>query len=318
MCIRDPSIKNILVVYIYETDYIGAKRLESWLVHKLILEPNIKDEIRKNAIEEIKEKVRKNPKFLHPVNKERLEYQEKLKFANGNDFTNWMQQVGIVKNPTDVERDKLNNFLKRKKYKNRKEQLDMLAKDRGLENDAEYQRIMSWNSGRRSPYFENENCTMYLGISIGEELFKEFLLTYFERVIGFHPHNRGFDFICKDPRQEFIDRHPHLRLERNKEYMIQLKLLCLQSNDDGWNGWNFHVDHNRIPDFYILSAWDNREYLNPIHIWMFHKNDIIRKKEFWQRISLCITNKQIYLEEYKKYELVCELERLKELKGLMA
>lgn len=60
--------------------------------------------IRKNVVAEIKEKVRKNQKFLSPVNKERLEYQEKLKFANGNEFTCWMQQNGIMKNPAHFHR----------------------------------------------------------------------------------------------------------------------------------------------------------------------------------------------------------------------
>lgn len=35
------DIKNILAVYIYETDYMDTKRLESWLTNKLMSEPNI-------------------------------------------------------------------------------------------------------------------------------------------------------------------------------------------------------------------------------------------------------------------------------------
>ena len=157
--------------------------------------------IRIDIIEEIKEKIKKNPKYLHPCNKERQEDMKNLEFPNGCEYSHWLIQIGAMKSPTDVDRKKLDNFLKRKGYKNRKEQLDYLAKERGLENDAEYQRIMNWNSGRRSPYFKNEDCSIYLGVNIGEELFKEFLFVLFEQVKWFHPHNRGFDFICKDPRQ---------------------------------------------------------------------------------------------------------------------
>lgn len=32
------------------------------------------ENIRKDAIVEIKEKIRNNPKYVHPLNKERLEY----------------------------------------------------------------------------------------------------------------------------------------------------------------------------------------------------------------------------------------------------
>lgn len=53
----------------------------------------------KDVIDEIKEKVRNNPNFLSPCNKERLEHQKKLKFANGNDFTCWMQES---QNYTDI------------------------------------------------------------------------------------------------------------------------------------------------------------------------------------------------------------------------
>lgn len=52
---RDPEIENILVTYIYETDYLDTKRLESWLINKLILEPNINyhDNIIPKKIEDV-------------------------------------------------------------------------------------------------------------------------------------------------------------------------------------------------------------------------------------------------------------------------
>jgi hypothetical protein len=52
------------------------------------------ENIRKNAIDEIKEKVKKNPKYLHPMNKERLEDMKRLIFISGNGFTQWMQKNG--------------------------------------------------------------------------------------------------------------------------------------------------------------------------------------------------------------------------------
>ncbi len=54
------------------------------------------ENMRRNTISEIKEKIKKDPKYLHPCNKERLEYQKNLKFENGYEFTYWLQQNGIT------------------------------------------------------------------------------------------------------------------------------------------------------------------------------------------------------------------------------
>jgi hypothetical protein len=68
-----------------------------------MIEDNIEN-IRRNAISEIKEKM-KVSKYLHPCNKERQEDMKKLEFENGYKFTCWMQQNGILKNPTKVRQE---------------------------------------------------------------------------------------------------------------------------------------------------------------------------------------------------------------------
>ena len=30
-----------------------------------------------------------------------------------------------------------------------------------------------------------------------------------------------------------------------------------------------------LADWFILSAWDNRDSLTPLHVWAFHKDDIV-------------------------------------------
>lgn len=54
------------------------------------------ENIRRDIIIEIKEKVKRNLGYLHPCNKERQEDMKDSNF-NGNEFTNWMQQKGILK-----------------------------------------------------------------------------------------------------------------------------------------------------------------------------------------------------------------------------
>lgn len=49
--------------------------------------------------------LKKNPGssgYLNPCNRERLEDTKRLMFVSGNEFTQWMQQNGIMKNPIDI------------------------------------------------------------------------------------------------------------------------------------------------------------------------------------------------------------------------
>lgn len=125
------------------------------------------ENIRRNAVSEIKEKVRKNQKILNPNNKERLEYQKKLKFANGNDFTNWMQQNGIMKNPTDIGRKKREKIIKDAGCKTEKEYRDNCAQNAGFKNYNERNRVCvrkwRYETGRNLPAEDNPDCSRYFG-----------------------------------------------------------------------------------------------------------------------------------------------------------
>lgn len=135
----------------------------------------------------------------------------------------------------------------------------------------------------------------------------------FENVEKSTRHNDGgVDFICRYARQEFVDTHPQLKLEINKEYKIQLKIRCLIYYSGMSPRWLFDIK-NDVADYFILSAWDNRENLIPLRIWMFHRDDIVRGKPFWQRQNLSITDTSNGLSEFDMYELKDELKILKEL-----
>lgn len=75
------------------------------------------------------------------------------------------------------------------------------------------------------------------------------------------------------------------------------------------------VIHNKvnIADWFTLSAWDNRDSLNPLHVMVFHRNDIIRGRKFWRREVFSITNIPKGLKEFEKYEVTNRLNKLKEL-----
>lgn len=118
----------------------------------------------------------------------------------------------------------------------------------------------------------------------------------FEDPIKMPPNNPGFDWICK--MGEKIDH----------------KGSCIvRSKMTKWEYWEYHIEHNNVADYFILSAWDNRDSLNPLHIWIFHKNDIIRERKFCKFENFGITNSPKKLKELEKYEVTDRLDKLREL-----
>lgn len=230
----------------------------------------------------------------------------------GIEFSEWAKQ----------NKDSVPKYYLDAGCKNRTEYGNYCARRLGYKDEEDRQLEMLHNKGIVGPMSENEDCSYYFGTFIGEELFRRFLSKIFEYVKGFHPANESFDFECENPRREFMDKYPQLKLARDKKYVIQLKLRCFRhKHGKDWLGWLFtHIDYNNIPDYFILCGWDDRESLQPMHIWIFHRDDMVRKghhhtdiEKFWKRSSITITNTQTKLKEFEKYELVDELYKLKEI-----
>jgi len=282
-----------------------------------MVEDSIED-IRRNAVAEIKEKAKKNPMSIHPCSKEFQEDMKRLKFVSGYEFTCWMQQNEILVNPANIKRKELEMAIKNAQCKTIKEYQDKCAQKLGFKNVAEQITEYNHETGRNLSMELNKYCSSNFGIAKGERLlFKRFLEdVIFEDVKGSGKGScdGGIDLICKNARQDFIDKYPQFKLKRNKEYKIQLEMRCLIYRYDTSTYWNFtHIDYNDTPDFFILCGCDNRFDTNPMHIWIFHKNDIVRGYKFWRRNGLHITNKPEKLQEFCRHELYDELEILKRI-----
>ncbi len=253
-----------------------------------MIDDNI-EKLRRDSISNIKEKIKKNLNFLHPCNKDRLEYQKLLKFKSGHDFTYWMQNNGIMKNPTNIDNEyeekmaivlgleshteynrwRHRNTLKNANCKNSREYQNKCANKLNFRDNAERVRNYRHKNGIKIPINECEenDWSAYFGNKT-EELFKEFLLTIFEHVERMHNSNKGFDFRCKNPKQEFITKYSYLKLDKEKEYRIQLKIRCL----DRFNNvsrWSYKIGYNNMADMFILVGFDSKENLNPLHICLF-------------------------------------------------
>lgn len=172
-----------------------------------------------------------------------------------------------------------------------KEYQEKCARDAGFKDKAERDREWLHKTGRNFPSEDNPDCSSWFGY-----ISENYVMKTFEDPIPMPPCNPGFDWKCKKGKR------------------IDHKGRCLgYSKLSNWSGWRFPIRWNNIADYFILSAWDNRDSLTPLHVWIFHKNDIIRGRKFWRRDSIVITNTYMALIEFKNYEVTDRLDKLKEL-----
>lgn len=92
------------------------------------------------------------------------------------------------------------------------------------------------------PMNENKECGIFLGVYVAEGV----LSKVFNNVERMPFGNVGYDFICSN----------------NKK--IDVKSSCIGVNGN----WSFRINMNDIADYFVLIAFDNRDDLNPMHLWM--------------------------------------------------
>lgn len=183
--------------------------------------------------------------------------------------------------------------------KNEKEYIDRIAQGLGYKDHNEQLKEWRYKTGRSLPAEDNPECSSYFG-----DFTESLMIQTFEDVIKMPYGNPGFDWICKNGDK------------------IDNKGVCLGYNIyNNWSGWRFTIRYNNIADWFILSAWDNRSSLNPLHVWAFHKNDMVKYrignqnvlKRFCDRELIAIPNTPEGLKEFEKYEINNRLIKLKEL-----
>jgi len=96
------------------------------------------------------------------------------------------------------------------------------------------------------PFSENKKCPTFLGVHVAERV-----LSYVFRDVKRMPmNNPGFDFIC------------------NRGKKIDVKSSCTRKD----HGWDFRIKRNPIADYFLCLAFDNRDALNPLHVWLLPAN----------------------------------------------
>lgn len=159
-----------------------------------------------------------------------------------------------------------------------------LAKKDGFDNIKEWFKWKDETVGKSLP--ENTNCTAHIGTA-GENTSDQMLIELFgglERNIPLY--GNGYDRIVKGG------------------FKVDIKVRSLRYKENhGWIGFSFEIDYNKKTDYFLLIGIDNLIDRNIMYIWLIHKDEIIRGKKFYSRVSFNITNKENYISKLQKYEV---------------
>lgn len=190
-----------------------------------------------------------------------------------------------------IETGKLNQTKIQKEHSNK------LAINRGFKDDIERRTIQRWDSGKVIRMQDYEECESHIGCVIGEDkIARPIFDSMFEEVIKKKNNNPGYEYVCKNPRQEFLDIYSQFKLERNKEYKIDVKTAHFLDEY-----WKYRIDYNNKADFFLLIGLNTIGNISE-HTWLIYKNEIIRNVQFWMRFTIKIAKYHLY--EFDRYEIL--------------
>ena len=98
------------------------------------------------------------------------------------------------------------------------------------------------SAGKTRPLQDAKDSSSYLGVYVAERALSRIFNTIVRMPYG----NPAFDFIC------------------GKGYKIDVKSACQNTS----KRWAFHINKNELADFFLCLAFDNRDSLTPLHLWL--------------------------------------------------
>lgn len=127
------------------------------------------------------------------------------------------------------------------------------------------------------PMSKNRECSSFLGVHVAERVLSE----VFKDVQKMPMNHPGYDFIC------------------NRGMKIDVKSSTTHTTQRPVDSWSFDINGNAIADYFLCIAFDNRDDLNPLHIWLIPGNAVNDKLTIgisattiakWDTYALCIEN----------------------------
>lgn len=134
-----------------------------------------------------------------------------------------------------------------------------------LEYLKEY-RVKIRKKGGGQSMAENRECPLFLGCHIAERV----LSHVFDDVIRQPVNNPGFDFICNHGKK------------------IDVKSSCLHIRKNEMPSWCFNIKNNKTADYFLCLAFDDRETLTPIYMWLIPSHDVNEKQNICVNIDTYI------------------------------
>jgi hypothetical protein len=118
-------------------------------------------------------------------------------------------------------------------------------------------RCRSINEGH-IPLSEAIDSTSYLGVYIAERA----LSGFFDHITRMPTGNRGFDFLC------------------GRGFRIDVKSSCRRVREGRSDSWLFHTGKNKLTDYFLCLAFNDRRQLTPEHVWMIPAGKVNDQQNF--------------------------------------
>jgi len=204
-------------------------------------------------------------------------------FAVGN-VRKELERIGILKMSAQVDR----------------ECKDKICKSLGYVDSKEYRRELYYEKGVHLPAYVNESCSAYLGTVIGERRdARKILPIILGKIIKEMPYgNPGFDFLI------------------DGDIKVDVKSRRLINNR-----YDFMIRYNNISDYFLCIGYEEDESGNliPVHMWLFKKDEMIRKQEigsryiidkFYRRDTFGISKIPAILDKFRMYDKIDAFRRI--------
>lgn len=183
-------------------------------------------------------------------------------------------------------------------YSNRSEYITELLEDRGFSHWSEYgdyiairngyknykeqRNSRDYRNGKRLPMSENKECSAYLGVHIAErQVAIDILSKIYKEVVPMSYNNHGYDILCDG-------------------YKVDVKSACLEHPK---KRWKFGIHKNKVADYFLLLAFDNRDSLTSIHSWLLKATEVIGDSRVNEKTSLSVTNTEKSMRRLGNYEV---------------
>lgn len=129
-------------------------------------------------------------------------------------------------------------------------------------------------SGQNKPMDEDRYCSDFLGVYVAEQVIAKTFKNVTRTPYGY----QGYDLIC------------------GKGYKIDVKAACIGRPKGRHNRWIFGIYNNTDADYFMCIAFNNRDDLEPQHIWMIPGDKINHL------VCFCITDVPRSLKKWQEYE----------------